>query len=61
MTDADKLYELLEKIHAKKGLTRLQIAEYLGVSPRPLYRWTSGETKFPRMVFIALNLLLEQE
>lgn len=53
--------ERLAKLVGKLRMTRLQIAEYLGVSERTLYRWTSGKSPFPRMVFIALELLLQIE
>jgi len=42
-------------------LTRLQIAEYLGVSERTVYRWMLGKPRVPRMVFISLELLLKKE
>lgn len=56
--EADKLYQLVNEICDKKQMTRLEIAEYLGVSERTLYRWLMGDASFHRMVFIALDLLL---
>lgn len=52
--------ERLTRIIAKTGMSRLQIAVYLGVSERTVYRWIAGDTHIPRMVFIALELLLEE-
>jgi DNA-binding transcriptional regulator YiaG len=43
------------------NMPRIEVAEYLGVSERTLYRWMSGDTRIPRMAFIALELLLKRE
>jgi len=59
--EADRLYQLVEDICAKGRMTRLEVAEYLGVSERTLYRWVMGDARFPRMAFIALELLLPTE
>ena len=56
--EADKLYQLVSDICANGKMTRLEVAEYLGVSERTLYRWVMGDARFPRMVFVALDLLL---
>jgi predicted DNA-binding transcriptional regulator AlpA len=42
-------------------MTRLEVAEYLGISERALYRWMNGESRFPHMVFVALEKLLTTE
>jgi len=47
---ANKLLEAVNSL----GLQRADIADYLGISERTLYRWISGDSTFPRMVFIAL-------
>ena len=49
--------EKLARMIARLGLSRLHVAEYLGVSERTIYRWIAGDTHVPRMVFIALELL----
>jgi predicted DNA-binding transcriptional regulator AlpA len=38
-------------------MTRMELSIYLGVSERTIYRWMMGDTAFPRMVFLALELL----
>jgi transcriptional regulator with XRE-family HTH domain len=55
--DEDRLRRLIETLK----MTRLQVAEYLGVSERTIYRWESKQHRIPRMVFIALELLLQTE
>ena len=47
---------LVRKI-AELNVTRLEVAEFLGVSERSLYRWMTGQHAFPRMVLIALELM----
>jgi transcriptional regulator with XRE-family HTH domain len=59
--DADRLYQLISDICAAKKMTRVEIAEYLGVSERTLYRWSMGDANFPTMVFLALGLLMKEE
>jgi transcriptional regulator with XRE-family HTH domain len=59
--EAEKLAQLVHDICADKKMTRLELAEYLGVSERTLYRWVSGDAAFPQMVFIALELLMKEE
>jgi transcriptional regulator with XRE-family HTH domain len=54
---ANKLLAMVNAI----GLERAEIADYLGVSERTLYRWMSGEAAFPRMVFIALAVFEQFE
>lgn len=55
-SDAEKLRQMVNKL----GMSRLQVADYLGVSERTLYRWMFGDSAFPRMVFIALKVLLNK-
>lgn len=59
--EADRLYKLVNDICDKRQMTRLEIAEYLGISERTLYRWLVGDASFPQMVFIALGLLVPEE
>ena len=47
---------LVRKI-AELNVTRLEVAEFLGVSERSVYRWMTGQHAFPRMVLIALELM----
>ena len=56
-TDREKLVRLVNETK----LTRLEVAEYLGISERALYRWMNGESRFPHMVFVALEKLLTTE
>jgi len=53
-TDREKLVRLVNETE----MTRLEVAEYLGISERALYRWMNGESRFPHMVFVALENLL---
>ena len=53
-TDREKLVRLVNETK----MTRLEVAEYLGISERALYRWMNGESRFPHMVFVALEKLL---
>lgn len=56
-SDSERLIELIDRLK----ITRLQVAEHLGVSERTVYRWLCGERRIPRMVFIALELLLQAD
>ena len=51
---------LLETLH-KRGWNNTQITNELGVNRRTLYRWTSGEVKPPRMLLLALELLVSRK
>ncbi len=53
--------EKLARLIAKLGMSRLQIAEYLGVTERTVYRWMAGDTAVPQMAFIALELLVKKK
>ena len=57
MENADRMAELI----AKLKMSRLQIAEYLGVTERTVYRWIAGDTNPPKMAFIALELLQKKK
>lgn len=59
--EAERLYKMVSDICSKGKMTRLEVAEYLGVSERTLYRWLVGDASFPQMVFIALGLLVPEE
>jgi transcriptional regulator with XRE-family HTH domain len=54
-TDREKLVRLVNETK----MSRLQVAEYLGISERSLYRWMNGESRFPHMVFVALDKIAE--
>ena len=54
--DKEKLAEVINSL----GMQKVDIAEYLGVSERTIYRWLSGDRSVPRMVFIALESLKKQ-
>jgi len=54
--DKEKLAEVINSLNMQK----VDIAEFLGVSERTIYRWLSGDRSFPRMVFIALESLQKQ-
>jgi hypothetical protein len=56
-TDREKLVRLVNETK----MTRLEVAEYLGISERALYRWMNGESRFPHMAFVALEKLLTTE
>jgi transcriptional regulator with XRE-family HTH domain len=56
-TNADKLVMMIGKLNK----SRLEVAVYLGVSERTVYRWMSGKARFPRMVFLALELMGKEE
>lgn len=59
MNDVPKS-EKLRLMVEKSKMSRLQVADYLGVSERTLYRWMFGDSGFPRMVFIAMKVLLNK-
>jgi DNA-binding transcriptional regulator YiaG len=48
--------EKLKKMIRELCMDHAFAADYLGVSERTLFRWMSGESKFPRAVFLALEL-----
>ena len=48
--------EKLKKMIRERRMDHAFAADYLGVSERTLFRWMSGESKFPRAVFLALEL-----
>ena len=60
MSGKEAVNKLLAMVNAS-GLQRVEVAEYLGVSERTLYRWLSGTSSFPRMVFIAMRVLLQKK
>jgi hypothetical protein len=51
---------LIETLH-KRGWNNTQITKELGVNRRTLYRWTSGEVATPRIVLLALELLVSRK
>jgi DNA-binding transcriptional regulator YiaG len=53
--------EKMARLIAKLGMSRLQIADYLGVTERTVYRWIAGDTQPPKMAFIALELLQKKK
>jgi transcriptional regulator with XRE-family HTH domain len=54
LSEIAKQFQLLV---LKSGKTRLQIAEYLSVNERTVYRWLSGESKPPKSVILAIELM----
>ena len=48
-----KLAEMVEN----SGMLRANIAKYLGIHERTLYRYLSGELEIPVMVMLAMRLL----
>jgi len=55
MTDnpnGEKLKKMIRELRMDYGFA----ADYLGVSERTLFRWMAGDTKFPRAIFLALEL-----
>ena len=50
--DNDKLRDVLIDL----DITNETAASYLGVSIRTMYRYLSGESRIPKMVFIALSI-----
>lgn len=50
--DNDKLRDVLIDL----DITNETAAAYLGVSIRTMYRYLSGESRIPKMVFIALSI-----
>ena len=57
MTDNLLKREKLSQAIELSGKTRAEVAEYLGVHDRTLYRWISGETPVPKMVLLSMELL----
>jgi predicted transcriptional regulator len=53
MQEHDKLYLLLEKLNKP----RQEVADFLGINERTLYRWLAGDTRIPKFAFKALQLL----
>lgn len=53
-------HEKLTRLVNESMMTRLQVAEHLGISERTLYRWMLGERKFPRMALIVLESIIEK-
>jgi len=44
----------------KTGLYRRDIAKYLGVKERVIYKWQSGESDAPKAILIALKVLAKE-
>ena len=55
--DSSKLYRW-RKAHK---LTQAALSKLLGVSTRTLIRWEKGDSKLPKVVFLALRSLTKQE
>lgn len=53
---ADEFLRLVNK----SGLRRTDIAAYLEVKDRVIYKWISGESKVPKAVLIALQVLVKE-
>ena len=54
--DAIEFRRLIEKTR----LFRRDIAEYLGVKERVIYKWQAGDRPVPKSVMIALKVLAEE-
>lgn len=54
VSEKTKQFKLLM---AKTGKTNVQIAEYLAVHERTIYRWLCGESIPPKSVMLALELM----
>jgi DNA-binding transcriptional regulator YiaG len=54
--DAIEFRRLIEK----SGLRRADIAAYLDVKERVIYKWQGGESKVPKAVLIALQALVKE-
>lgn len=46
-----------KQLRESKKLTQLRCAQYLGVTPRTIQRWESGEIKAPDMAVKLLSLI----
>lgn len=56
MSEEDKVLRgLIERIR-NKGMQFAEIADYLGVHERTLFRWMAGVTNAPNMAYVALEL-----
>jgi transposase len=53
--------EYLRELVEKTGNLYVEVADYLGVNERTLYRWLSGESRIPYSVIKALELMTEQK
>jgi DNA-binding transcriptional regulator YiaG len=51
-SNGEKLKKMIRELHMDYAFA----ADYLGVSERTLFRWMAGDTKFPRAIFLALEL-----
>lgn len=47
----------LRALIAKTGNLYVEVADYLGVNERTLYRWLAGQSRIPYSVIRALELL----
>ena len=54
--DAIEFRRLIEKTR----LFRRDIAEYLGVKERVIYKWQGGDSPVPKSVMIALKVLAKE-
>ena len=54
LSDKTEQFKLLV---SKTGKTNVQIAEYLSVHERTIYRWLCGESPPPHSVMLALELM----
>jgi len=51
----------LRSLIAKTGNLYVEVAEYLGVNERTLYRWLAGQSRIPYSVIRALELLTKDK
>jgi predicted DNA-binding transcriptional regulator AlpA len=52
-----KLNQMVENT----GMLRREVAKYLGIHQRTLYRYMSGELEIPVMVMLAMELLAKRK
>lgn len=51
--------EKLRELVAQMGCTHAELAEFLSVSERTIYRWLAGDTDIPQLVIKLLELEIQ--
>lgn len=59
MADDNRLK--LNQMVENTGMLRREVAKYLGIHQRTLYRYMSGELEIPVMVMLAMELLAKRK
>jgi len=57
----DEEVKYLRELVDKTGNLYVEVAEFLGVNERTLYRWLSGESRIPYSVIKTLELITSPE